>query len=141
PSLPITLPMSSGATRSSTVTPPSSSTSSTSTASGSSTSASAMVAIRSLSAISALSGGSLGGVLEQTRHRERHLSAHALPVGDTRQVERQALGGVGIERADLLDEATVTAAAVIGNDHSVEGALCGTVPGEADMNCHVLNVL
>lgn len=136
PSFPITFPMSSRATRNSTMTPRSSSSSSTSTESGSSTSASAMVAMRSFSAMISASRLGFLSVLDQASHRVRGLCTLILPVIDSRQVQRQASLDIGIKGTDVLQEPAIPGVALISDHHAIKGALFGTVTSESDMYSH-----
>src|SRR5688572_15536319 len=143
PSLPITLPMSPGATRSSRIELWSPSISVTSTPSGSSTRDWAMVSIRSFNAIvslqrdSGLRFGSDGRVrLQQTRERGGRQRALVGPVVEASAIDLERTGG--IEHADVLDVTAVARTAVVGDHDAVEGDLFRAVAREANVDCHEL---
>src|ERR1700722_3084594 len=150
PSLPMTLPMSSFATRSSMTVLCSPETSVTSTWSGWSTSSTAMARMSSLrgmstSATLGLLGLGRGGrsrrdaglTLEQLVDRGRRRGAVTAPVREALAVDGEVLGSPGrVVGTDVLEETTSPGTPVVGHDDAVEGALLGAGPGETDMNGH-----
>src|SRR5580692_1187095 len=139
PSLPMTLPMSSLATRNSMRLLLSPAISVTTTWSGWSTSSIAMVWIRSLRGIGLLrqSGLELRQTLQEAIHRLRRRRSVLAPVlqpltlhGEKAGILRRVVG------ADVLQKATATRAPVIGHDEAVKRALLRARSGKTDMDSH-----
>src|SRR5688572_18228207 len=73
-------------------------------------------------------------LLQQPVQRVRGLSALALPVVESRAVDRERASRV--ERSDVLDEAPVPGLPVIRDDNAVKSSLLGTMTGQANVNGH-----
>src|SRR6185503_17599343 len=141
PCLPITLPMSPCATRSSTTTLRSTSEEVTSTASGASTRARARNRINSSSWSTGRRSLGLGlafrEALGDLQDRHARTSALADPVVEPRRVEDDGLGrAAGVIGADALDEGAVALLALIRHHDAVIGRLRCAETRKPDRDCH-----
>ena len=82
------------------------------------------------------------GRLDETLDGIGRLGSLADPVFDAREVELDdGRIHVGVVATDLLDDLAIAACARIGDDDAVDGVLLSAMAGEANLDCHLNELL